>query len=55
MEMYHKMAESEYDAILVDTSIFDGNGLRLESGLLGKLKQFSESSVNFLIAGRHTQ
>lgn len=43
------MADTEYDAILVDTSIFDGNGLRLESGLLGKLKQFAESSVDFLM------
>ena len=43
------MADLEYDAILVDTSIFDGNGLRLESGLLGKLKQFSESPVDFLM------
>lgn len=43
------MTELEYDAILVDTSIFDGNGLRLESGLLAKLKQFSESSVDFLM------
>jgi hypothetical protein len=43
------MAELEYDAILVDTSIFDGNGLRLESGLLGKLKQFSKSPVDFLM------
>lgn len=30
--------ELEYDALLVDTSIFDGNGLRLEKGLLGKLR-----------------
>lgn len=38
-----------YDAILVDTSIFDGNALRLESGLLGKLKQFSESPIEFVM------
>jgi len=43
------MAEFEYDAILVDTSIFDGNGLRLEGGLLGKLKQFSKSPIDFLM------
>jgi hypothetical protein len=43
------MADLEYDAILVDTSIFDGNGLRLESGLLGKLKQFAESPVELLM------
>ena len=43
------MADVKYEAILVDTSIFDGNGLRLESGLLGKLKQFAESEVEFLM------
>lgn len=43
------MAQKEYDAILVDTSIFDGNGLRLESGLLGKLKQFAASSIEFVV------
>lgn len=43
------MADLEYDAILVDTSIFDGNGLRLESGLLGKLKQFANSPVELLM------
>lgn len=43
------MAGLEYDAILVDTSIFDGSGLRLESGLLGKLKQFAESPVKLLM------
>ena len=26
----------EYDALLIDTSIYDANGLRLEKGLLGK-------------------
>jgi len=43
------MPELEYDAIIVDTSIFDGNGLRLESGLLGKLKQFADSPIDFLV------
>lgn len=43
------MSDIEYEAILVDTSIFDGNGLRLESGLLGKLKQFAQSEVDFLM------
>ena len=43
------MADLEYDAILVDTSIFDGNGLKLESGLLGKLKQFAKSPVEFIM------
>lgn len=43
------MEDKKYDAILVDTSIFDGNGLRLESGLLSKLKQFSESTIDFVV------
>lgn len=45
----HLNEELEYDALLVDTSIFDGNGLRLEKGLLGKLSQFKRSPVTFLI------
>ncbi|ENH4364370.1 DUF4935 domain-containing protein [Vibrio fluvialis] len=40
--------EIEYEAILVDTSIFDGNALRLEKGLLGKLTQFKKSPIEFL-------
>jgi len=41
--------EKEYGAILVDTSIFDGNGLRLEKGLLGKLSQFKKSPIELLL------
>lgn len=41
--------EKEYGALLVDTSIFDGNGLRLEKGLLGKLAQFKKSPIVFLL------
>jgi PIN domain len=40
--------EMKYDAILVDTSIFDGNGLRLEKGLLSKLSQFKKSPIDLL-------
>jgi len=39
----------EYDAILIDTSVFDGNGLRLETGLLGKLSQFKKSPIDFIM------
>ena len=39
----------EYGAIAIDTSIFDNYGLRLESGLLGKLSQFQRSPTIFLI------
>lgn len=41
--------EKEYEAILVDTSMFDGNGLRLETGLLGQIKQFRESPIEYLL------
>jgi hypothetical protein len=40
--------EMKYGAILVDTSMFDGNGLRLEKGLLGKLTQFKKSPIEYL-------
>ncbi|OBU24943.1 hypothetical protein C0Z01_14095 [Photobacterium kishitanii] len=42
------ISSREYGAILVDTSIFDANGLRLEKGLLGKLYQFKESNIEYL-------
>jgi len=43
------MTEKKYTAILIDTSIYDGNGLRLEKGLLGKLTQFKDARTKFLI------
>lgn len=39
----------EYEALLIDTSVFDANGLRLEKGLLGKLAQFKKSPVDLLM------
>lgn len=39
----------EYGAILVDTSIFDAHGLKLEKGLLGKLNQFKDSEIEYLL------
>ncbi|WP_352339259.1 PIN domain-containing protein [Psychrobacter sp. 16-MNA-CIBAN-0192] len=41
--------DKEYDAILVDTSIFDRYGLKLEKGLIGKLKQFKDSDIDYLL------
>lgn len=38
----------EYDVLLLDTSIFDANGLRLEKGLLSKLSQFKSSPIEIL-------
>lgn len=37
-------------AITLDTSVFDRNSLRLESGLLRKLSQFSESNVLLILS-----
>lgn len=41
--------DKEYGAILVDTCIFDKHGLRLEKGLLGKLNQFKDSEIHYLL------
>lgn len=43
------MSEKEYTAITLDTSIFDGNGLRLEQGLLGKMRQFRTIPISFVL------
>ena len=41
--------DKDYNVVLIDTSIFDGNGLRLEAGLLGKLRQFKKTSIDILL------
>lgn len=41
--------DKSYGAILVDTCIFASNSLRLEKGLLGKLKQFKDSGIHYLL------
>lgn len=43
------MPEQEYTAITLDTSIFDGNGLKLEQGLLGKMRQFKTIPISFVL------
>lgn len=45
------MSETEvkYEALLVDTSIYDRNALLLEKGLLGKLTQFRKSPIDLLM------
>lgn len=43
------MPPKDHDAILIDTSIFESHGLRLDSGILGTLKQFKGSPVPILI------
>lgn len=49
MERIMEELGKEYGAILVDTSIFDGHALKLEKGLLGKLAQFKNSPIEFLL------
>lgn len=45
------MSESaeEYGALVVDTSIFIANGLRLEKGLLSRLQQFRRSPIDLIL------
>lgn len=40
---------SKYDAILIDTSIFENHGLRLDTGLLANLVQFKKSPIDLLL------
>lgn len=41
----------KYDAITLDTSIFERNGFRFESGLLAQLNQFGEEgSIDFIVS-----
>jgi len=40
----------KYDAITLDTSIFDRNRLRLESGLLAQLAQFKDGTADFVLS-----
>lgn len=39
----------KFSAIILDTSIYDQYGLKLEKGLLGKLTQFSRTETKFLL------
>jgi PIN domain len=40
----------KFDAITLDTNIFDENGLRLDEGLLSQLNQFKESLTEFVLS-----
>ena len=40
----------EFDAITIDTSIFERNGLKLEGGMLNQLKQFKSSHLCFVLS-----
>lgn len=39
-----------YDAITLDTNVFDKNSLHLEAGLLGQMTQFKEGSALFVLS-----
>ncbi|BDA76424.1 hypothetical protein CAL7716_105900 (plasmid) [Calothrix sp. PCC 7716] len=42
--------KEEIGAITIDTSVFDAQGLRLESGLLKQLEQFSDSPIEVILS-----
>lgn len=49
-EIKDAIAAGDIGAITLDTSIFDGNGLRLESGLLQRMQQFRGSGIQFVLS-----
>lgn len=49
-EIKQHIADGRIRAITLDTSIFDGNGNRFERGLLARLKQFKDTSVEFVVS-----
>lgn len=49
-ELKNLVRDGEFGAITLDTSVFDSQGLRLESGLLKQLKQFKDSSTKLIIS-----
>jgi predicted nucleic acid-binding protein len=53
MELYELKSlvrQGQFGAITIDTSVFDAQGLRLESGLLKQLEQFQDSSTKVIIS-----
>ena len=49
-ELKNLVRAGEFKAITLDTSIFDAQGLRLESGLLKQLEQFQDSSTRLILS-----
>jgi hypothetical protein len=49
-ELKNSVRAGEFGAITLDTSIFDAQGLRLESGLLKQLEQFQDSSTRLILS-----
>jgi hypothetical protein len=50
VEIKERIADGRISGISLDTSIFDGNGNRFERGLLAKLNQFKNTSVEFVLS-----
>ena len=49
-ELKSLVRSGQFGAITLDTSIFDSQGLKLESGLLKQLEQFQDSSTKLIIS-----
>lgn len=49
-ELKNLVRAGQFGAITLDTSIFDAQGLRLESGLLKQLEQFQDSSTRLILS-----
>ncbi|HAX76463.1 MAG TPA: hypothetical protein DCY88_11635 [Cyanobacteria bacterium UBA11372] len=49
-ELKNLVRAGQFGAITLDTSIFDAQGLRLESGLLKQLEQFRDSSTRLILS-----
>jgi hypothetical protein len=49
-ELKNLVRVGQFSAITLDTSIFDAQGLKLESGLLKQLEQFRDSSIKLIIS-----
>lgn len=49
-EIRKEIADGKISAITLDTTVFDRNALKLDTGLLKALEQFKDTSVNFLLS-----
>ncbi|RYH42485.1 MAG: hypothetical protein EON54_17725 [Alcaligenaceae bacterium] len=49
-EIKERIGDGRIRAITLDTCIFEGNGNRLERGLLAKLSQFNDTNVRFVLS-----
>ena len=49
-ELKRLVRAGQFEAITLDTSVFDAQGLKLESGLLKQLEQFKDSSTELIIS-----